>query len=348
MSRSAWPHWRRTADQVPVELSQVIHEAAARLAAAGVTSPRVDAELLAGHVLDLSRSDVQTQVILGKTVAADEVDRFQSLVQERAQRVPLQHLTGTAPFRTLDLRVGPGVFIPRPETETVVELALAELHRRRDQGVKTPWVVDLGTGSGTIAASIAAEFPDAEVHAVELSEEAAAWAQLNFDNLPAGSAAVTLHRCDLRDFRQLFAPSGRISSPQGGAGRIDSATRRGSDVGFDLVVSNPPYIPPDMVPTEQEVRDHDPEMALYGGGADGLETPRAVIETALQILVHGGWLILEHAEVQAAALRTLCQETAELTDVATHQDLGGRDRATSARRIAEPHHADMTADGQPA
>lgn len=286
----------------------MIHAAAARLAEADVPSPKVDAEILAGHLLGLSRSEVQTQAILGKTVPADEASRFHNLIQERAQRIPLQHLTGTAPFRHLDLRVGPGVFIPRPETETVVELALTELHRRRDQGAGSPRVVDLGTGSGAIAAAIAAEFPEAEVHAVELSEEAAAWAQLNFDNLPEGSAAVTLHRCDLRDFQ--------------------------AEPGFDVVVSNPPYIPPDMVPTEQEVRDHDPEMALYGGGADGLEIPRAVIETATRLLVPGGWLILEHAEVQAEALLRLCQDNPELTEAATHQDLSGRDRATSARRIA--------------
>lgn len=340
-----------------MELSQVIDEAEARLAEAGVPSPRADAELLAGHVMGLSRGDVQTQSILGKTLAVDAAARFQDLVHERAQRVPLQHLTGTAGFRTLDLRVGPGVFVPRPETETVVELALSELRRRRDQGLSSPRVVDLGTGSGAIAASIAAEFPAAEVHAVELSEDAAAWAQLNFDNLPAGSAPVTLHRCDLRDFPAVYASRVKISPPEQPRSRGDLHSRRGGEAlpettsqpgaqaGFDAVVSNPPYIPPDMVPTQQEVRDHDPEMALYGGGADGLEIPRKVIETAVEILAPGGWLILEHAEVQAEALRSLSQDHPELTDVATHQDLSGRDRATSARRIGPAHHADMTAEG---
>lgn len=340
-----------------MELSQVIEQAEARLAEAGVPSPRADAELLAGHVLGLSRGDVQTQSILGKTVAADEAGRFQALIQDRAQRIPLQHLTGIAGFRTLDLRVGPGVFIPRPETETVVELALSELRRCRAQGLISPRVVDLGTGSGAIAASIAAEFPEAEVHAVELSEEAAAWAQLNFDNLPAGSAPVTLHRCDLRDFPAVYASKVKISPPEQPRSRGDLHSRRGGEVlpetnsqpgaqaRFDAVVSNPPYIPPDMVPTQQEVRDYDPEMALYGGGADGLEIPRKVIETAVEVLVPGGWLILEHAEVQAQALRRLCQDHPQLTEVATHQDLSGRDRASSARRIGPAHHADMTAVG---
>lgn len=292
----------------------MIRQAAARLAQAGVPSPLVDAELLAGHVLGFSRGEVQAKAISGASVEENDVDRFLALEQERARRVPLQHLTGRAPFRTLDLRVGPGAFIPRPETETLVELVLEQLRRLDDLGQDSPRVVDLGTGSGAIAASIAAEFPAAEIHAVEVSEEAAAWAQMNFDTLPPGSVTVTLHHCDLRDFPDLMDP----------------------EVGFDVVVSNPPYIPPDMVPQEQEVREHDPEIALYGGGSDGLDLPRAVIGTAKQILVDGGWLILEHAEVQAEALAEICRADRDLEDVQTHLDLTGRPRATSAVFAAGP------------
>ncbi|WP_223881058.1 N5-glutamine methyltransferase family protein [Nesterenkonia ebinurensis] len=333
------------------ELSALLRAAAAQLAEAQVPSPRADAELLAAHVLGFSRGEVQAKASSGMDIT-DAAEQLTALVAERARRIPLQHLTGWAPFRTLELRVGPGVFVPRPETETVVELALARLREMAAGGLVRPRVVDLGTGSGAIAASMAAEFPAAEVHAVEVSEEAAAWAQLNFQNLPEGAAPVTLHRCDLRDFpataafAELMCPISVPNGPEQGSehrkwvhqpvgggskGNQDGHARRKSPAeGFDLVVSNPPYIPPDMVPAEKEVREHDPEIALYGGGADGLELPRAVIETAKRILTSGGWLILEHAEVQAAALAEFCAAEPSLSAVTTHQDLTGRDRAISA------------------
>ncbi|GFZ94480.1 peptide chain release factor N(5)-glutamine methyltransferase [Nesterenkonia alkaliphila] len=285
------------------ELDQLLRRAAAALAEAQVPSPQADAELLVGHVLGISRGEVQAAVIAQRQIQHDAAERLTALVAERARRIPLQHLTGRAPFRSLELRVGPGVFIPRPETETIVELVLQRLGKLASGGTAQPRVVDLGTGSGAIAASLAAEFPQAEVHAVEVSAAAAAWAEQNFESLPAGAAGITLHRCDLRDF---------------------------TEAGFDVVVSNPPYIPPGMVPAEAEVREHDPEIALYGGGADGLQLPRAVIETAKRILKPGGWFILEHAEVQAEALSELCAADPELEAVSTHQDLTGRDRATSA------------------
>lgn len=329
-----------------MELSQLIRESAARLAEAGVPSPAVDAELLAGHVLGLSRGEVQAKAFSGASAeglfaAADAradagpehtMGQFLTLVAERARRVPLQHLTGRAPFRRLELRVGPGVFIPRPETESVVELVLEQLQALTDQGIMRPRVVDLGTGSGAIAASIAAEFPAAEMHAVEVSAEAAAWAQLNFEQLPAGSSDVMLHHCDLRDFPALMATS----------------TRRDERRGFDVVVSNPPYIPPRMVPTDQEVRDHDPQIALYGGGPDGLELPRAVIDTAKKILTADGRLVLEHAELQAEALADICRGDPALKDVLTHPDLTGRPRATSARLAASGDRADITGGSLPA
>ncbi|WP_258932921.1 peptide chain release factor N(5)-glutamine methyltransferase [Nesterenkonia pannonica] len=176
--------------------------------------------------------------MVGLELDHGSVGEFQRLIEERARRVPLQHLTGSAPFRTLELRVGPGVFVPRPETEAVVDVALAEIDRLLGLGVAVPRIVDLGTGAGTIAASIAAERPQCDVHAIEVSEAAAAWAALNFSRLPQHAAQVRLHVQDLRDFEQD---------------------------GFDVVVSNPPYIPPSMVPTEPEVHEHDPRTALYGG-----------------------------------------------------------------------------------
>ena len=299
-----------------MDLQLTIRRGAERLAAAGIASCHTDAELLAAHAWGLSRAQLQLQALSGTGAhpADPQQTRFWELIEERARRVPLQHITGFAPFRWLELRVGPGVFVPRPETETVVELALQHLRTLHSEGVRAPRVVDLGTGSGAIAASIALEFPNAEVHAVELSAEAAAWAQLNFQRLPATASKVTLHQCDLRDFPRQWS-----QDPAGG------------ESSFDVVVSNPPYIPPHMVPVEQEVRDHDPEIALYGGGPEGLELPAAVVSAAVTVLAPGGRLILEHAEVQAEAVAGLCRAEPALTSVQSHQDLTGRQRATSAR-----------------
>lgn len=297
-------------------LDRLVREAAQSLKDAGVPSARVDAELLAGHVLGEGRGRIAAMTLSGAEISKDKAMRLRELTDERARRIPLQHLTGRAPFRTLELRVGPGAFIPRPETETVVELVLARLRGLLAGGAQHPRVVDLGTGSGAIAAALAAECPEAEVHAVELSEEAAAWAEMNFAALPSGSASVTLHRGDLRDL------------PAAGAGA------------FDVVVSNPPYIPGNMVPTEVEVREHDPELALYGGGEDGLEMPFAVVAVAEKVLRPGGWFIMEHAEVQARRISAHCEARPALTGVRTHQDLGGRDRATSAL-LVRPEDGDV-------
>lgn len=305
-------------------LDRLVRDAEHILRQAEVPSARTDAELLAAHVLGLSRGELSVKLLTGLPVPVLEAERLSALVAERARRVPLQHLTGTAPFRNLELRVGPGVFIPRPETETVVELVLERLRMLADHGVESPRVVDLGTGSGAIAAATAAEFPAAEVHALELSEEAASWAELNFSALPPGSAEVTLHRGDLREAPELL-------------GALTGS--------FDLVVSNPPYIPGDMVPAEVEVREHDPELALYGGGEGGLELPFAVVAVAERLLRPGGWLVMEHAEVQAGQIAAHCRSRPLLTQVGTHQDLSGRDRATSAARAASAQDGDGAGDG---
>ncbi|GAA1178254.1 peptide chain release factor N(5)-glutamine methyltransferase [Nesterenkonia xinjiangensis] len=282
-------------------LDDLLRAAVDRLTAAQVPSPRADAELLLAHVLDEGRGRAVALALVGSPVDEATAARYESLVDERTRRVPLQHLTGLAPFRGLELRVGPGVFIPRPETEQVAQAVLDHL---RSQPTASPRVIDLGTGSGALAASIAAEHPSAEVHAVELSDQAAAWAEENLT--PHG---VTLHRRDLRRLPEEWQAS------------------------FDVVVSNPPYIPPHMVPTEIEVREHDPGLALYGGGADGLEMPLAVVEAAASLLIDGGWMIMEHAEAQARAIADRLLSDRRFAQVRTHQDLTGRDRATSALRL---------------
>lgn len=302
---------------------------------AGVASPQADAELLMCHVLSRSagegigRGQLAAMVLTERRITSAEAEAFGELVSERARRIPLQHLTGRAPFRNLELRVGPGVFVPRPETEQVAQVVLehlADLRKRREAGVheQVPRVIDLGTGSGALAAAIASEAadygcPTVDVHAVELSAEAAAWAAINLE--PHG---VTLHRGDilaLADYGFEALPDWFRHMSSG-----DSPYTQG----FDVVVSNPPYIPPGMVPADPEVAEHDPELALYGGGEDGLKLPLAVVQAAKNLLVPGGWFIIEHAEVQADALRGRLEADPEVTEVCTHQDLAGRDRATSA------------------
>jgi release factor glutamine methyltransferase len=273
-------------------LADAVREATAVLTDAGVPTPRVDAELLAEHLLGVGLGRLRA-MLLGDAPAPDG---YGELVQERAGRVPLQHITGVANFRYLELRVGPGVFIPRPETESVVQLVIDHV-----KGMPNPKVVDLGTGSGAIAGSIAHEVPGAEVHAVEYSTFAHAWAAKNLEPL-----GVTLVQGDLRD-----------ALPE----------HNGT---FDVVVSNPPYIPAEAIPTEPEVALHDPPEALYGGGADGMELPTAAAASAVRLLKPGGYFVMEHAEVQAGWIAGMLQRTGRWNDVTTHFDLNGKERATSA------------------
>ena len=280
----------------------MLREATGRLSAAGVPSARHDAESLAAHVLGRTRPQIVTAVLRGDDLALGE--RFDDLVDERARRVPLQHLVGTAPFRDLVLDVGPGVFIPRPETESVAEPVVKEANRLITAAV-APLVVDLCTGSGAIALAVATEVPGADVRAVELAPQAHAWARRNVDRWAPG--------LDLRlgDAATAFADlDGRV----------------------DVVVTNPPYVPSGAVPVDPEVRDHDPAIALYGGGPDGLRVPRQMVEAAARLLRPGGLLVVEHADVQQPALlRTLTSSDA-WCDAQGHRDLTGRPRFVTARR----------------
>jgi release factor glutamine methyltransferase len=285
---------------VSLDLAGVLAEGRRILDGAGVPSPAVDAELLLAHVLRIGRGEVAVKAITGGTVSPDDVVSFEALIARRAAREPLQHLTGLAPFRSLELHVGPGVFVPRPETEGVAQLAIDALAARAEP---SPIAVDLGTGSGALALALATEVTRARVYAVELSPEAAAWTRRNIEST---GAAVTLVEGDLGD--ALPELDGTVS----------------------VVVSNPPYIPVGMVPRDPEVRLHDPALALFGG-ADGLDVVRSLSQRALRLLVPGGTLVIEHGEEQGAAIRELL--TADgWRAAATHHDLTRRDRATTALR----------------
>ncbi len=289
-------------------------EGARQLAAAGIPDGAHDVRLLAAHLLGVDLTELARLEVLGH----DAPPRLAELVRARAERVPVQHLTGRAGFRRLELAVGPGVFVPRPETELLVDLVLAEL-----AGAAGPasTVVDLCTGSGAIALAVADELPRARVVALELDPDALAWARANVDRLGLAER-VQLRRGDVRD-----------------CPRTALADLRGE---VDVVVANPPYIPTGSVPVDPEVRDHDPRVALYGGGPDGLDLPRAVLGAAAGLLRLGGLLVMEHADVQGPGTRRLAG--AGWTQVRTVPDLTGRDRVLTARRAGQGA-ADRVAGG---
>ena len=232
---------------------------------------------------------------------ADDSATIEQLVERRAAREPLQHITGRAAFRQLELAVGPGVFVPRPETEFVAQFAIDAL---RATASPEPVGVDLGMGSGAIALAMATEVAHARIYGVEVSPRAFVWARQNFRTVDAPNATAVF---------------------------IDLAHALPSlDGSVDVVISNPPYIPLGAIPRDPEVRLFDPEIALYGGD-DGLDVVRQVSATALRLLRRGGSLILEHGELQAAEIAALLARDG-WTAIAHHRDLLGRDRATTALR----------------
>lgn len=285
------------------EFAQVLARATAALAQ--VPSPRVDAELLAAHLLHGgSRAELQRALLMGNRLTPAQVAEYEELVARRARREPLQHITGRVPFYRLELSVGPGVFVPRPETELLVEEALKVLSARADTTPGGPRVVDLCTGSGAIAAAIKSELPAAQVFAVELSEDAIPYTRKNLE--PLGVHLV-----------------------QG-----DALTALTELVGtFDAVLSNPPYIPPANVPADPEVALHDPDMALYGGGEDGMQMPTAIAARAYELLAPGGFFMMEHDDTQEEAVAELLVRVG-FERCYPVQDLNGRPRHSAGYKPA--------------
>jgi release factor glutamine methyltransferase len=276
-----------------------IAAAAARLAEAGVDSPRADAEQIAAHVHGVGRGE------LHRVPDSAFNPRFWDEIARREAREPLQHITGHAYFRYLDLEVGPGVFVPRPETEVMTGWAIDRL---REMDVTEPVVADLGTGSGAIALAIAQEVPRSQVHAVEADPLARGWAQRNItrcaDTAPHTAGRVTLHG---EDFGQAL-------------GELDGTV--------DLVISNPPYIPwGASVPPE--VGEYDPATALWGG-ADGMDAVRVVEQAARRLLRPGGLVAVEHGAPQGAAVYWVFAEERGWRDTRNHKDLARRDRFVTA------------------
>lgn len=284
-------------------LGDLVRHAAERFESVGIDSSLADAELLAGHILGLSRGGVQAQMLVGATISEEQAEAISDLYGRRLSREPLQHITGVAYFRQLELGVGRGVFIPRPETEFVAQLAIDAVNRALVAGTSNPIAVDLGTGSGAIALAMSTEISSAKVFAVEKSADAFPFTKSNFDKY-AEQGEATLIQGDLVDaFQEL---NGTVS----------------------VVASNPPYIPLDMIPRDKEVRLHDPDLALYGG-EDGMSVIHLVSATAKRLLVPGGALIIEHADSQSDQVRQLLLADG-WHEVLAHRDLTDRDRAVTA------------------
>lgn len=257
-------------------LRDVLVDAEHRLQRAGVPSPGVDAAELAAFVLGTTR----TRMLLHDPLDAEQRVRYENLIAQRASRVPLQHLTGQAAFRRIELSVGPGVFIPRPETELVAEAAIRTL---RVAAPADRIAVDLCSGSGALALSLATEVESAHVHAVELSETASEWLDRN---VRAHSADIAARQSDVAVYQTDATTCADPGQPLSAlAGRVS------------VVVTNPPYVPTNATPRDVEVRDFDPPEALYGG-VDGLDVIRRLVRTAAVLLRRGGLLVVEHGDEQ--------------------------------------------------
>jgi len=286
-------------DRTASSPAALVRAAAERLARAGVPTPRSDAEQLLAYVLDLPR---------GRLALAAEPDeaqrrRYEALLAQRADREPLQHLTGRVGFRTVQLVVGPGVFVPRPETELLAGWAVDEANRLVAAGRARPVVVDLCTGSGAIAVAVAAEVGTVQVCAVELNPAAHAYAERNVHG-----TGVELR---LGDAANAFADL---------------------DGEVDVVVANPPYIPLGAYEgVDLEARRHDPPVALWSG-EDGLDAIRMVERVAHRLLRPGGAVGCEHADVQGRSAPTVFSGAERWAQVRDHPDLAGRPRFATARR----------------
>ncbi len=283
-----------------------------RLAQAGLPSPEADAVVLMAHTYGWEPSEVRTKAARDDRWPLHPLDHelLKARVQRRVAREPLQHITGVAYFRNLELQVGDGVFIPRPETELVAQAAIDAARAATPDKNGKVHVTDLCSGSGAIALAVASEVENAQVNALEASVGALVYLRINAGSLP--SPVRSRVRTVLGDARRcLHQFEGCV----------------------DVVVTNPPYIPPDGVPRDIEVRDFDPPEALYGMGEDGLDIPRAIIDEAARLLRVGGTLIMEHGDNQGDALRDFVGRSEFWANARTEQDLNGRDRMLIATRV---------------
>lgn len=301
---------------------ELVRSASAMLRASGVDTPEHDAKLLAAEVFGVDLQTVDKAMLMGSETSElakqgakqsgedAALKRFHTMVDRRSKREPLQHITGHAPFRYLDLKVGPGVFIPRPETELVVQEGIEWTTRH---GMYRAKVVDLCAGSGAIGLAFATEVPGSEVWAVEKSERTAQWTRRNLDETTKRYPAIAgNYHLEIADATQM-------------------PTLNQLDGTIDIVLTNPPYVPLADIPQQPEVRDYDPDLALYGGSADGTLIPERIIARAAKLLKNGGLLVMEHDITQGERLSTFALSYG-FSNVMVHNDYTGRPRYMTAKK----------------
>ena len=260
--------------------------------------------LMGSETSELAKQDAKQS---GEDAA---LKRFHTMVDRRSKREPLQHITGHAPFRYLDLKVGPGVFIPRQETELVVQEGVDWITKH---GMYSAKVVDLCAGSGAIGLSFVTEVPGSEVWAVEKSEQTAQWTRVNLNETAKKYPSIASnYHLEIADATQ-------------------TPTLNQLDGTIDIVLTNPPYVPLADIPQQPEVRDYDPDLALYGGSADGTLIPERIIARAAKLLKNGGLLVMEHDITQGERLSAFALSYG-FSNVMVHNDYTGRPRYMTAKK----------------
>ena len=301
---------------------ELVRSASAMLRASGVDTPEHDAKLLAAEVFGVDLQTVDKAMLMGSETSElakqgakqsgedAALKRFHTMVDRRSKREPLQHITGHAPFRYLDLKVGPGVFIPRQETELVVQEGVDWITKH---GMYSAKVVDLYAGSGAIGLSFVTEVPGSEVWAVEKSEQTAQWTRVNLNETAKKYPSIASnYHLEIADATQ-------------------TPTLNQLDGTIDIVLTNPPYVPLADIPQQPEVRDYDPDLALYGGSADGTLIPERIIARAAKLLKNGGLLVMEHDITQGERLSAFALSYG-FSNVMVHNDYTGRPRYMTAKK----------------
>lgn len=301
---------------------ELVRSASAMLRASGVDTPEHDAKLLAAEVFGVDLQTVDKAMLMGSETSElakqgakqsgedAALKRFHTMVDRRSKREPLQHITGHAPFRYLDLKVGPGVFIPRQETELVVQEGVDWITKH---GMYSTKVVDLCAGSGAIGLSFVTEVPGSEVWAVEKSEQTAQWTRVNLNETAKKYPSIASnYHLEIADATQ-------------------TPTLNQLDGTIDIVLTNPPYVPLADIPQQPEVRDYDPDLALYGGSADGTLIPERIIARAAKLLKNGGLLVMEHDITQGERLSAFALSYG-FSNVMVHNDYTGRSRYMTAKK----------------
>lgn len=301
---------------------ELVRSASAMLRASGVDTPEHDAKLLAAEVFGVDLQTVDKAMLMGSETSElakqgakqsgedAALKRFHTMVDRRSKREPLQHITGHAPFRYLDLKVGPGVFIPRQETELVVQEGVDWITK---YGMYSAKVVDLCAGSGAIGLSFVTEVPGSEVWAVEKSEQTAQWTRVNLNETAKKYPSIASnYHLEIADATQ-------------------TPTLNQLDGTIDIVLTNPPYVPLADIPQQPEVRDYDPDLALYGGSADGTLIPERIIARAAKLLKNGGLLVMEHDITQGERLSAFALSYG-FSNVMVHNDYTGRPRYMTAKK----------------